>query len=112
MMRQRKSFTPEKKVSILREYLLDNVPVSDLCDKYGLNPNVFYRWQKEMFENAPAIFQHKKLLQKYFEEFRKNVEDDPSGYETLKKVLGIRTEKDMQKFQTRWEKWVLSLKFP
>ena len=54
-MRQRKSFTPEKKVSILREYLLDNVPVSDLCDKYGLNPNVFYRWQKEMFEKSPKF---------------------------------------------------------
>ena len=56
--------------------------------------------------------QEKKLLKKFFEEFRKNVEDDPSGYATLKKILGIRSESDMQKFQTRWEKWVLGLKFP
>jgi len=59
MMTQRKSFTPEEKVSILRRHLLDKVPVSDLCDKHGLNPTVFYRWQKEMFEHAPVIFQHK-----------------------------------------------------
>jgi len=58
-MTKRRRFTPEQKISIMREHLLDKTPVSDLCDKYGLNPNVFYRWQKELFENAPIIFQHK-----------------------------------------------------
>jgi len=59
MMKERRNFTPDQKVSILREHLLDKVAVSDLCDKYGMQPTVFYRWQKEMFENASAIFQHK-----------------------------------------------------
>jgi len=35
------------------------VPVSELCDKEGLQPTVFYRWQKEFFENGAAAFQHK-----------------------------------------------------
>jgi transposase len=59
MRRARRHFTPEQKTAILREHLLDHVPVSDLCDKHGLQPTVFYRWQKEMFDNAPALFVHK-----------------------------------------------------
>ena len=59
MRDQRRHFTPEQKASIIREHLLDKVPVSELCDKHGLQPTVFYRWQKELFENAPIIFRHK-----------------------------------------------------
>jgi len=32
-------------------------PVSDLCEELGLQPTVFYRWQKEFFENGAAAFQ-------------------------------------------------------
>jgi len=32
------------------------VPISDLCDQLGLQPTVFYRWQKEFFENGAAAF--------------------------------------------------------
>lgn len=59
MRKRRRNFTPEQKASILREHLLDKVPVSDLCDKHGLQPTVFYRWQKAVFENAPSLFVHK-----------------------------------------------------
>ena len=27
-------------------------PISKLCDELGLQPTVFYRWQKEFFENG------------------------------------------------------------
>ena len=59
MTRQRRNFTPEQKASVLREHLIDRVAVSDLCEKHGLRPTVFYRWQKTMFENAPSLFVHK-----------------------------------------------------
>jgi hypothetical protein len=32
---------------ILRQHLLDEVPVSDTFEETGLRPTVFYRWQKE-----------------------------------------------------------------
>jgi transposase-like protein len=35
------------------------VPVSDLCEELGLKPTVFYRWQKEFFENGAAAFRSK-----------------------------------------------------
>jgi transposase-like protein len=59
MKKQRKHYTPEEKVAILRRHLLEQAPISELCDKHGLQPTVFYRWQKELFENGAAAFQGK-----------------------------------------------------
>src|SRR6266403_5640684 len=59
MKKQRKHYTPEEKVAILRRRLLEQVPISELCDKHGLQPTVFYRWQKEFFENGAAAFSGK-----------------------------------------------------
>ena len=49
MKKQRKHYTPEDKVAILRRHLLEQAPISELCDKQGLQPTVFYRRQKEFF---------------------------------------------------------------
>jgi len=57
MSRARKNYTPEEKVAILKRRLVEQVPVSDLCDELGLNPTVFYGWQKQFFENGTAAFQ-------------------------------------------------------
>ena len=59
MRKQRKHYTAEEKVAILRRYLVDREPVSKLCDELALQPTVFYRWQKEFFENGAAAFQTK-----------------------------------------------------
>ena len=53
---KRKQYRPEEKVSILRRHLIDGMAVSDVCDEYGLNPTVFYRWQQEFFEHGSAAF--------------------------------------------------------
>jgi transposase len=52
----RRQYTPEQKVAILREHLLEKVAVSDLCEKHGLNPTQLYQWQKQFFENGAAAF--------------------------------------------------------
>jgi transposase-like protein len=57
MRKERKHFTPKKKVAILRRHLLNKVPVSDLCEELGLRLTVLNRWQKELFENGAAAFQ-------------------------------------------------------
>lgn len=53
--------------------------------------------------------QEKGLLEKYYREFRTRVNFDPTGYETLKKIL---QEEDMNAFQKRWGKFVMELRFP
>ena len=56
MISQRKHYAASEKVAILRLHLLEKKPVSDLCDQYGIHPTLFYRWQKEFFENGAAAF--------------------------------------------------------
>jgi len=48
-----------REIAILRRHLLEQVPISELCEKHGLQPTIFYRWQKEFFENGAAAFQLK-----------------------------------------------------
>jgi transposase len=55
----RKRFTLQEKVAILRLHLLEHTPISDLCDRYGIRPAMFYRWQKELFENAAGSFERR-----------------------------------------------------
>ena len=62
MKKQRKHYTPEKKVATLRRHLLNKEPVSKLCDEIGLKPTVLYRWQKEFFENGAAAFDQKRPM--------------------------------------------------
>ena len=57
MVKHRKHYTPEEKVSILRRHLVEKVPVSELCQEQKLQPTVFYRWLKEFFEHGAAAFQ-------------------------------------------------------
>jgi len=57
MAGKRKKYTAEEKVRILRLHLVERRAVSDICDEIGLNPNVFYRWQKQFFENGAAAFE-------------------------------------------------------
>jgi len=56
MSDKRKKYSAQEKVRLLRRHLIEKEPVSDICDHYGLNPNVFYRWQKVFFENGAAAF--------------------------------------------------------
>ena len=58
MAEKRRKFPSEEKVRILRRHLLEKVPLSDLCDEYGLHPTVFYRWQKTLFEKGAAAFEN------------------------------------------------------
>ena len=55
-MSKRKYLTPDQKVAIVRRHLLENVPVSDLCDEYGMHVTQYYAWQKQLFENAAPAF--------------------------------------------------------
>lgn len=51
------------------------------------------------------------LLQKFYRAFVKNVRRDPTGYKTLRSVLGLGNEQQMAVFTRRWATWVNSLRF-
>lgn len=58
-MRERKHYSSEQKVIIVRELLENNVPISQLAEKYQVHVNDIYNWKKRLFEGARDIFQSK-----------------------------------------------------
>ena len=56
MSAPRRRFGTDQKAAILKRYLVDKVPISDLCDEYGIKPNQVYAWQKILVDNPEAIF--------------------------------------------------------
>lgn len=60
MEKKRRRYSPQEKTAILREHLINKVPVSDICDRHGLHPTLFYQWQKVAFEGMPALFESRQ----------------------------------------------------
>ena len=87
MRKERKHYTAEEKVAILRRHLLDKVPVSDLCEENELQPTVFYRWQKEFFENGAVAFQERERPARQVEEKQKRIEFLEKKVQTKDEVL-------------------------
>jgi transposase-like protein len=81
--KDRTHYSAEEKVAIVRRHLLDGVPVSDLCDQYKLQPTVFYRWQKQLFENGAAAFSTPD---------RKNHSKAEEKLEALQRKLALKNE--------------------
>jgi len=59
-MEKRGRFSSQEKVQILLESFSKETSVTDICKKYGLHPNIYYQWKKELFENAESIFSDKR----------------------------------------------------
>jgi len=60
MMKARKNYSGQEKVAILKRHLIGKEPVSQICEDLKLNPNVFYKWQKQFFENGASIFESQR----------------------------------------------------
>ena len=57
MAKARRNFTGADKAAILREHLIEKVPISQVCEKHGLQPTVFYQWQKKLFEEGAVVLE-------------------------------------------------------
>jgi len=44
-------------MAILREHLIDKVPVSEVCHKHGVQPTMFYAGPKKRFEEGALVFE-------------------------------------------------------
>ena len=94
MRKKRKNYTAQEKVFILKRYLVDRVAFSDLCDEYHLQPTVFYRWQKEFFENGAAAFEKTDTSRKKAEQ--KRIEQLEAKLQTKNEVLAELMEEHVQ----------------
>ncbi len=71
---------------------------------YNADPGTNYAQARYLL----YYLQQEGLLEKYYHEFHRAVKDDPTGYETLKRVVG---EDDMEAFQKKWTEFVLGLRY-
>jgi transposase-like protein len=58
--RKRRHHSPEQKAELLRRHLVDKVPVSEICTEAQIQPSIFYKWQRDLLEAAPALFAREK----------------------------------------------------
>ena len=59
MRSDRRHFTGAQKLAILREHLIEKVPLSEVCRKHDIQPTLFYLWQKKLFEDGASVFESK-----------------------------------------------------
>jgi len=55
----RRQFTSEDKAEAVKRHVLGGEAVSAICEDFEIAPNLFYRWQKELFDHAALAFEVK-----------------------------------------------------
>jgi len=53
-------YTAEQKTKILKRHLIENEPLSTLCEEFNISITTFHNWQKKLFENAPSVLESKR----------------------------------------------------
>lgn len=101
-MRQRKHYTAEQKVIILRELLENNIPISQLAEKYDVLPNDIYNWKKKLFESATGIFTPKVSNQKQTTSEPKKIEKLQTKLKDRDEAISYLIRENIEK-NYRWE---------
>lgn len=55
---------------MLRRHLIEKLPVSKICEEAGVAPNLFYRWQDQLFQNGAAALESKRQAERVEEQAR------------------------------------------
>ncbi len=96
MTKQRRHFSGPEKVAALKRHLVEKVPVSDLCDQLGIAPNLFYRWQKEFFDNGHTAFDNGRKSKAVEEAKDKTIEQLQANLQRKNEVLGELMEEHVR----------------
>lgn len=76
---------------------------------YGRSDERSYNQHYPQARYLCFYLQERGLLERFHREFVAGAAKDPSGYATLRRVLG---DPDMTAFQAQWERFVMDLRFP
>ena len=94
-IQKRKHYSSEQKVSIIKEHLVGKKPVSELCERYGIAVNMFYRWQEEFFLRATEVFDQQRARPAAESLLSKKVEDLERRLQRKHEVLSELMEEHM-----------------
>jgi len=89
-------YTADTKVAILRQLLIDRTLVSEICEQHDLQPSVFYRWQKQFFEQGSAAFHSKNSEKTEITQLKQRVEKLTNKLQTKNEVLSELMEEHVQ----------------
>jgi transposase-like protein len=100
--KERKNYTSQEKVAIIRKHLIEHAAVSEICEQHHIQPTQFYRWQQEFFENGALAFERKKdgssqadkqrieYLESKLSQKNEVLSELMEEHVKLKKTLGVR----------------------
>ncbi len=60
MKKERRHWSADEKIKLLRRHLIEKIPISKICDDANLAPSLFHRWQEQLFQNAALALEGKR----------------------------------------------------
>lgn len=84
---ERRRFTAEQKVKIIKEALTSDLGVSGVCRKHGISSALFYQWQERFFEGAREGLERSKSGPSS-QELRK-IEEQAREIDRMKHVISV-----------------------
>lgn len=95
----KKRYSAEEKIKIVLEGLRAEIPVTDLCRKYGIAPSVYYKWSKAFLDagkngltldtKRSATSDEVRLLRQENDDLKRAVAETMLEVTRLKKNLGL-----------------------
>ena len=89
----RRVFTPEQKVKVVKEALTTDLGVSGVCRKYGVSSALFYTWQEKFFEGALEGLRRSKNGPSSAEQ--RKIENQTKELERMKDVIAEITAENV-----------------
>jgi len=74
MAKIRKKHSPQAKVKMVLEGLTYPDGIMAYCRKTGISDVLFYKWKKQLVENASAVFRNNKKTKSIEESLRKTID--------------------------------------
>jgi len=59
MSKKRRRYSATEKMAALRKHFIEKEPVSNICDELGIQPSLFYDWQRVLFSSSEQVFNQK-----------------------------------------------------
>jgi transposase len=99
MSTNRRNFTKEQKLEIVKQSMEEDVSIEDLAQQYKIHPNSIYKWRREYLRYEEASFpgNGNKLMSAEEQEIarlKKQLKEAELEKEILKKALGIFSSPD------------------
>ncbi len=95
----RRQFLAEVKLQAIQEARQGRMPVSQVCEKYGIRPSQFYQWEKMAEQAVLDAFRHQRRGRR---KRRLNEEQLVAEIERLREVIAELSAENLQLKKGRW----------